>query len=205
VAPPKAPKAAADVSANGPQGIAANSDRAVSNAKSEPVQTLNESRRRWLARRRLGLDTLAVLSEWFPLAFKPPVFRPLKLRIHLDLIERAPVTAEEVHAALSIHCHALSYLRAQVAGAPRIDLDGNPAGVVSAEEAASARGGLAGYLQRLKARKAAKTGAPKPTEARQRPSAGEGVPVAPKALTHVLGQRGRPVISLGGGWKGGAS
>ena len=82
-----------------------------------PTNHKLNSQRRWHARRKLGLDVLGVFSELFPAVFAPPNFRPLKLKIHLDLIERAPVTAEEVDAALSIHCLALPYLRAQIEGA----------------------------------------------------------------------------------------
>ena len=111
---------------------------------------------------------LSVLSELFPV-FRPPTFRPLKLKIHLDLIERAPVTPEEVHAALSIHCRAHSYLRASTEGAVRVDLDGKPAGAVTAEEAANARARIAAIRQRVKERKAKLAPPPKPI---QKPASG---------------------------------
>jgi hypothetical protein len=126
VAPPKAERAAADLSANSPHVISRPSDDGDANAKPESTQVTQAQRR--ARERRLALDTLCVLAELFPAAFRPPSIRPLKIGIRADL-----------------------------------------------------------------------------AEGRQRPSAGEGVPVAHKALTPVLGQRGRPVISLGGGWKGGAS
>jgi sRNA-binding protein len=180
------------ISASGRGGSTANPDR---------TQTVTESQRRWRARQRLGLDTLAVPAEWFPL-FRPPTFRPLKLKIHLDLIERAPITAEEVDAALSIHCRSLSYLRAQVEGADRVDLDGNPAAADTAEEAANAKARIAAIRLRVKERKAKLAAPSKPTEARQRPSAGPGVTIAPKATKPATRQPGRPAIDLSGRWKG---
>jgi sRNA-binding protein len=184
----------------GSLGIVA-SGRGGHSAKPEPAQTATESERRWRERRRLGLDVLNVLSELFPTVFRPPSFRPLKLKIHLDLIERAPVTAEEVHAALSIHCRSLPYLRASTEGAVRVDLDGNPAGAVTAEEAANAKARIAAIRQRVKERKAKLAAPSKPTEARQRPSAGSGVPLAPKATKPAPRQPGRPVIDLSRTWK----
>jgi ProP effector len=170
--------------------------------KDEAPSKTNRRKQQWFARRRLGLDVLAVLSELFPLAFRPPTFRPLKLKIHLDSIERAPVTPEEVDAALSIHCRSLSYLRASTEGAVRVDLDGNPAGTVTAEEAAGAAANVARIRQRAKDRKAASA---KPKEARQPPAASSGAtPIAPKVAKPALRQPGRPIISLGGAWKGGA-
>jgi ProP effector len=175
VSPGKAAGAGAELSATGPPGIDA-SGRGGSSAKSDQAQTVTESQRRWRERRRVGLDVLSVLSELFPTVFRPPTFRPLKLKIHLDLIERAPVTAEEFDAALSIHCRAHSYLCASTEGAVRVDLDGNPAGTVTAEEAANAKARIAAIRQRVKERKAKLAATPKPTEARQRPSAGSGTP-----------------------------
>jgi sRNA-binding protein len=207
VAPAEAARAGADVSAAGSQVIAASSDRAISNAKSNKAQT--ESQRRWHAWRKLSLDVLAVLSELFPAVFRPPNFRPLKLKIHLDLIERAPVTAEEVHVALSIHCHRLSYLRVQVEGAERVDLDGNPVGVVTAEQAIGAKSAIASIRKRLKERRAAARAAlkpepPTPIEARGGPADCSGLHTAPKATKPASGRPDRPIIGLGGGWKRGA-
>ncbi len=203
MAPAEAARAGADVSASGSQVIAASSDRAVSNAKSNKAQT--EPQRRWHAWRKLGLDVLGVFSELFPAVFQPPNFRPLKLKIHLDLIERAPVTAEEVDAALSIYCRAHSYLCASTEGAVRVDLDGNPAGTVTTEEAANVKARIAAIRQQVKERKAKLAATPKPTEARQRPSAGSGITLAPKATKPATRQPGRPVIDLSGRWKGVAS
>ena len=181
----------------GSLGIVA-SGRGGSSAKPEPV---TESQRRWRERRRLGLDVLSVLSELFPAVFLPPAFRPLKLKIHLDLIERA-LTAEEVAAALSIHCRSLSYLCASTEGAVRVDLDGNPAGTVTTEEASNAKARIAAIRLSVKERKAKLAPAPKPPETRRRPSPGPGVTtIATQATKPATRQPGRPVIDLSGRWK----
>ena len=172
------------ISASGRGGSTANPDR---------TQTVTESQRRWRARQRLGLDTLAVPAEWFPL-FRPPTFRPLKLKIHLDLIERAPVTAEEVDAALSIHCRSLSYLRAQVEGADRVDLDGNPAAADTAEEAANAKARIAAI--RLRGTQGQANRSPPAAVCRSWRT------IAPKATKPATRQPGRPAIDLSGRWKG---
>jgi sRNA-binding protein len=66
--------------------------------------------------------------------------RPLKLGIHLDIIA---VLGEEIDrkrlaVALRFYVTNIYYLRAQTAGRDRIDLDGNPAGTVTEDEAKQA-------------------------------------------------------------------
>ena len=74
------------------------------------------------------------ILERFPAAFAP--VRPLKIAIHLDIIERTGLTKSEVKQALSKHCNTYAYLQSVVEGAARVDLDGADAGIVTAEEAA---------------------------------------------------------------------
>jgi ProP effector len=98
---------------------------------------------------------IALLAELYPKCFS--VYegrrRPLKLKIHLDIQAAldGAVTPAELSRALGAYCANSAYLHSSREGAPRIDLDGNPAGVVTAEEAQGAKA-------RLAARKA-----PKPT------------------------------------------
>jgi sRNA-binding protein len=72
--------------------------------------------------------------------------RPLKLKIHLDIQAGlgGAITPTELHKALGVYCANDAYLRSSQEGAQRIDLDGNPAGIVTAEEAQHARARLAG-------------------------------------------------------------
>jgi ProP effector len=67
-----------------------------------------------------------------------PVFRdylPLAIGIHKTFSERIPGLAKgQVWAAMQHHTGSTRYLKAIVDGAPRYDLDGNPSGVVTAEQ-----------------------------------------------------------------------
>lgn len=67
-----------------------------------------------------------------------PVFRdylPLALGIHKTLMERQPdLDKNQVRQALHLHTSGNRYLKALVEGAPRLDLDGNPSGAVTAEQ-----------------------------------------------------------------------
>jgi ProP effector len=83
--------------------------------------------------------TLARLAEAFPQTFVLEKYRPhwpLKVGIAADLVERAPeLDRRKLNVALSVYTRRVMYLRGLVAGAARVDLDGNPAGEVSAGDA----------------------------------------------------------------------
>jgi ProP effector len=82
-----------------------------------------------------------VLNEFWPKAFNAER-PPLKIGIHIDLIAAldGALTPHEIAAALGAWCAHGCYLEnASVAGKQRIDLDGNAAGTVTAEQAAYAR------------------------------------------------------------------
>jgi len=87
--------------------------------------------------------TVAMLVESYPLAFaiEPRRRRPLKLGIHRDIIAalNGTVTPRAVGDALRLYVGNPRYLKACVTRADRIGLNGNPAGQVSAEDAASAK------------------------------------------------------------------
>jgi ProP effector len=67
-----------------------------------------------------------------------PVFRdckPLAIGIHKQLMERKPdLDKNKVRVALHSHTASTRYLKALTEGAPRIDLDGQTAGEVTAEQ-----------------------------------------------------------------------
>jgi ProP effector len=92
---------------------------------------------------------ITLLAERWPKCFS--VYerrrRPLKIGIHRDVIAALgdAVTAIELSSALGVYCANASYLRSMVPGTIRIDLDGNPAGAVTEDEAVGARGRLAAY------------------------------------------------------------
>ena len=118
---------------------------------------------------------LACLAEWFPQAFVSEKYLPhppLKIGIHVDLQARCPALSErERGAVLHWYVTRATYLRACVAGAPRIDLDGNVCGEVTAAEAQHAAARLAEILaararkqELIKSRAAAKPAAPRKKE-----------------------------------------
>jgi len=82
---------------------------------------------------------LTRLAEWFPQTFvleKHLPHRPLKVGIAADILARCPVlTRRELGPVLGVYAKRVMYLQSLVAGAIRIDLDGNPAGEVSAADA----------------------------------------------------------------------
>jgi sRNA-binding protein len=92
-------------------------------------------------------DIITVLSEWFPQTFcvYEARGRPLKIGIHHDILERTDgaIAPRELSRALSVYTANVAYLqRSTRPGAVRIDLDGNPAGEVTREQAAHIRGRL---------------------------------------------------------------
>src|SRR6476646_5473046 len=101
---------------------------------------------------------LTRLAEWFPQTFvleKHLPHRPLKVGIAADILARCPViTRRELGPVLGIYAKRVMYLQSLVAGAIRIDLDGNPAGEVSAADAEHAAATLAEILASREAKRA---------------------------------------------------
>ena len=81
---------------------------------------------------------LLPLAELYPACFDWENPRPLKIDIHKPMI-RAGHDREAVKRALAAYCTAPRYRETLRAGASRIDLQGQPAGVVTEKEAAHAR------------------------------------------------------------------
>jgi sRNA-binding protein len=100
---------------------------------------------------------------------------PLAIGIRDQIIATGAIEPDQLNLALQFYCRSEGYLRALARGGVRIGLEGEPVGVVSPEQAASAAKGLANRLLRKKARKA--------REAEERPassgSAGGSVSVKP--------------------------
>ncbi len=83
------------------------------------------------------------LPALYPACFDWRQPRPLKLGIHRDLIA-AGHPNRIVRGALGAYCSRRAYLKAMRAGVPRIDLQGQPAGEITPDEAAEARARLSG-------------------------------------------------------------
>ena len=102
---------------------------------------------------------LARLAEAFPQTFVLEKYRPhwpLKVGIAADIPARCPAVERRVlSVALSAYARRVMYLRGLVAGAARVDLDGNPAGEVTARDAEYAAAKLAETLASREAKRAA--------------------------------------------------
>jgi sRNA-binding protein len=102
---------------------------------------------------------LARLAEAFPQTFvleKYLPHRPLKIGIAADIPARCPAVERRVlSVVLSVYTRRVMYLKSIVAGAARVDLDGNPAGEVTARDAEYAAAKLAGILASREAKRAA--------------------------------------------------
>lgn len=79
-----------------------------------------------------------LLAELYPLCFNWEKPQPLKLRIHWDLVA-AGYNLKAVRRALGAYCRRPSYQRALRVGATRLDLHGQPAGVVTEADVELAR------------------------------------------------------------------
>lgn len=96
-----------------------------------------------------------LLEQWYrryPDAFFKGHTRPLKVGIHQDLAAREPWPEKLVRRALAGYVNLPRYLKAMREEGERIDLAGQPAGVVDAQAADHARQ----KLERLQASRAAK-------------------------------------------------
>jgi ProP effector len=80
---------------------------------------------------------ISFLLESYPLAFLKGTPKPLKVGIRDDLVSRG-LSKSQANAGLKAYCRRGVYRGCLVAGAERIDLDGNAAGVVTDAEAAQA-------------------------------------------------------------------
>ena len=83
---------------------------------------------------------LKIMAERFPRAFTDPP-RPLKVGVTKDLIPavRDAVGARAVRDAIALYCRRPAYLKMQIEGATRVDLDGNDCGNVTADQAEGAK------------------------------------------------------------------
>jgi ProP effector len=91
--------------------------------------------------------------------------RPLALGIHKVLLERTPdLTKEQVRVALKIHTGSTRYLKALAHATERFDLDGQPAGEVTAEQREQAQTQLKERFKKVAERKQAEEDAKKRQE-----------------------------------------
>ena len=145
---------------------------------------------------------LVHLAEWFPQTFvleKYLPHRPLKIGICPDILARCPVlTRRELGTVLGVYASRVMYLQSLVAGAIRIDLDGNPAGEVSAADAEHAAATLAGILASRETRRTAAMAAKRTARDHERavPPTASPTPLAAAPTAKVLTLKERPVLRL---------
>jgi ProP effector len=107
--------------------------------------------------RRIKFEAaLRVLADRWPTAFRLTGERlPLKVGIDADVVTEigSSLARWRLGGAIGLYTSSALYLRAMQDGAARVDLQGNPAGIVTAEDAASARERLGQIRGLAKARK----------------------------------------------------
>jgi ProP effector len=108
--------------------------------KFPPFDKPQKPKPKWLDYVQYGVELLKV---YFPTSFKTPnEIRPLKIGIKQDLVKRLSsmdsIVIEDkacMVKSLAYYVNTSAYHKNVVESAVRIDLDGNPAGLVTAEEA----------------------------------------------------------------------
>jgi ProP effector len=84
-------------------------------------------------------EGIAQLAELYPNCFRQPR-QPLKIGIHNDIIAQHPeLRPSLIGSALKAYTRSVGYLETLKAGTPRIDLEGNVAGEVTATDEADAK------------------------------------------------------------------
>lgn len=120
--------------------------------------------------------------------------KPLKIGIHLELLERHPdLDFVGLKRALTLHTGRFSYQKLLKAGAVRFDLDGQPADEVTEEQAEIARQRLAELKAARKAKNHAK-GTKSPAPATPAPTPAPTPPPAPAMPPNANLER--PVLRL---------
>jgi ProP effector len=106
-------------------------------------------------KRRRTKAVITVLAAKFPKCFAVPDAhrRPIKVGIDADLLAAlgGSIRRTELIRALAMYCSSEGYLERMLTGAWRVDLEGKPAGAVSAEDEKHAKAKQAGIRTRREA------------------------------------------------------
>ena len=132
------------------------------------------------AKRARISSVIKLLCERFPQTFSRRAPKPLKVGVYADVLAALGDTVQlrDLKSALGAYTSNARYLRALTVGAPRIGLDGKPAGTVTPEDEAVARRRLAESVKRE-----ARQATPPPAQAVLEPAAENEKPAAPKRLS----------------------
>ncbi|MGB0664805.1 MAG: ProQ/FINO family protein [Pontibacterium sp.] len=97
-----------------------------------------------------NLAAMQLLSETYPDTFNRKNVRPLKIGIQEDLVADEKVAKNKIKRALAGYVRSINYLKSIQVDADRIDLNGEPAGKVTASEAEHAKSQLKEIFKRRK-------------------------------------------------------
>jgi ProP effector len=146
--------------------------------------------------------TIELLATIWPTCFAVR-FRdrkPLKVGIAKDVAAAVAgaITPAELDAAFALYTRQLGYLRALQEGAVRVDLNGNAAGAVTADQAAMARRHIERIWARQSARVRARGLAVEAAAAKAKAEAEEAKRAAKEAqrATEVAAGKRKPVLRL---------
>jgi ProP effector len=106
------------------------------------------------SKQKIFNEVVGVICQRFPATFFIHKPKPLKIGIYDDLLAVGVLDEKGLSAFLRAYCKLGRYLAVVVPGAQRVDLDGNPTGEVTAEEAQLAATALSVLHERRAARKA---------------------------------------------------
>jgi hypothetical protein len=141
--------------------------------------------------------TLPALIETYPACFDGENPRPLKLGIHRDLMA-AGFEKAAVKRTLARYCNRPRYRKALCAGAIRIDLQGQPAGVVTAAEAETAQADLIAWTARKADQPVPSCAAASPLPANDTPLPQEALVPGRLELTVKFSELPQPLPVQGG-------
>ena len=144
-----------------------------------------------------SVPTLPALAKTYPACFDGENPRPLKLGIHRDLVA-AGFEKAAVKRALARYCNRPRYRKALRAGAIRIDLQGQPAGVVTAAETETARADLTAWTARKAGQPAPSCPAASPLPANDTPLPQEALVPGRLELTVKFSELPQPLPVQGG-------
>lgn len=112
-------------------------------------QTQNKPRNK---NREANQAAVELLIEAYPNTFNADAPKPLKIGIQEELVADEKVSRGKIKRALATYVRNPRYLQSMVAGAQRVNLAGEDAGEVTADDEKHAKAKLDEYKERRKAR-----------------------------------------------------
>ncbi len=123
-------------------GLSSDADKQEKKSKKSKSAEKNSGKQKpvWLEHAQYGVE---LLKAYFPVCFKEAKeIQPLKIGVKQDLVKLLSTREDIVIGdkacmvnSLAYYVNSIGYHKNVVAGMTRIDLEGNPAGIVTEEEA----------------------------------------------------------------------